>query len=110
MLTPLRDRAGSGKLDIGPFPKGGSAVTPMHTGYRASDFRIVAGASFRMVVDLADLDRSVVINAPGQSGDPRSVHYADLAPLWANGDYVEMVYSAEAIARNTHFTWRLLPG
>ncbi len=109
MLTPLLERASSRSLDVGPFPKGGSAVTPMHTGYRASDFRIVAGASFRMVVDLADPDRSVVINAPGQSGDPRSVHYADLAPLWANGDYVNMLYSKAAITRNTHFTWRLLP-
>ena len=109
-LTPLLQRESGRTLDIGPFPKGGSAVTPMHTGYRASDFRIGAGASFRMVVDLADLDRSVTINAPGQSGDPRSAHYADLAPLWARGDYVPMLYSAAMIAKNTHFSWRLLPG
>ncbi len=53
----------------------------MHTGYRLSDFRCIAGASFRMVVDLADPDRSICVNAPGQSGDPRSPHYGDLAPL-----------------------------
>lgn len=101
---------GDASLDIGPLAKGGSGSTPMHTGYRASDFRIVHGASFRMVVDLADLDASTVINAPGQSGDRRSAHYGDLAPLWAAGRYVPMLWTREAIARNTHFTWRLVPG
>ena len=109
MLTPLLQRDNTRSLDIGPLPKGGSASTPMHTGYRASDFRIIAGASFRMVVDLSDLDASRTINAPGQSGDPRSPHYADLAPIWAAGQYVPMLYSRAAIAAQTHFTWSLLP-
>lgn len=106
-LTPLLQR--DGKRDVGPLPKGGSASSPMHTGYRPSDFRITHGASFRMVVDLADFDRSITINAPGQSGDPRSTHYADLAPLWARGEYVPLLYSDAAIAAETHFTWTLEP-
>ncbi|MCZ8258944.1 MAG: penicillin acylase family protein [Beijerinckiaceae bacterium] len=109
-LSSLLQRNPERSLDIGPLPKGGSASSPMHAGYRPSDFRVTHGASFRMVVDLADLDRSVTINAPGQSGDPRSVHYADLAPLWAEGAYVPMLYSDAAIAEATHFTWRLQPG
>jgi penicillin amidase len=44
-----------------------------------------------------DWDNSVCINAPGQSGDPRSAHYADLAPVWAKGEYVPMLYSAGAV-------------
>ncbi|WP_284179702.1 penicillin acylase family protein [Rhabdaerophilum sp. SD176] len=108
-LSSLLQRNPERSLDIGPLPKGGSASSPMHAGYRPSDFRVTHGASFRMVVDLADLDRSVTINAPGQSGDPRSAHYADLAPLWAEGAYVPMLYSDAAIAEATHFTWTLLP-
>jgi penicillin amidase len=96
-------------LDIGPVPKGGSASTPMHTGYRPSDFRIVMGSSFRMVVDLADLDRSVCVNAPGQSGDPRSPHYADLTPLWAAGDYVPMLHGRAAVEAAAESRWRLVP-
>lgn len=108
-LTPLMQRDPARSLDVGPLPKGGSASSPMHAGYRPGDFRVMQGASFRMVVDLADLDRSITINAPGQSGDARSAHYADLAPLWAKGDYVPLLYTDAAIAGATHFTWRLVP-
>lgn len=82
---------------IGPVPHAGSAVTPMHTGYRGTDFRTMMGSSFRLVVDLADLDRSVTINTPGQSGDPNSPHYRDLFAKWAAGDYVPLPYSATAV-------------
>jgi penicillin amidase len=82
---------------IGPLPHAGSAITPMHTGYRGTDFRTMMGSSFRLVVDLADLDRSVTINTPGQSGDPNSPHYRDLFAKWAAGDYVPLPYSAAAV-------------
>ena len=84
------------RMDVGPLPKGGSGSTPMHTGYRPSDFRITHGASVRLVMDVGEWDNSVCINAPGQSGDPRSPHYGDLAPEWAKGEYVPMLYSARA--------------
>ena len=84
-------------LDIGPFPHGGSSSTPMHTGYRVSDFRTTHGASARIVVDVGQWDESRWINAPGQSGDPRSNHYRDLATVWAKGGYVPMLYSREAV-------------
>jgi penicillin amidase len=108
-LTALVKHERGTALDIGPVPKGGSASTPMHTGYRPSDFRIVMGSSFRMVVDLADLDRSVCVNAPGQSGDPRSPHYADLTPLWAAGDYVPMLHGRAAVEAAAESRWRLVP-
>ncbi|MFI5012611.1 MAG: penicillin acylase family protein [Hyphomicrobiales bacterium] len=83
--------------NVGPLPKGGSGSTPMHTGYRLSDFRIAHGASVRLVMDVGEWDDSVCINAPGQSGDPASPHYRDLAPLWAQGGYVPMLYSRARI-------------
>jgi penicillin amidase len=69
----------------------------MAAGYRLSDFRVTSGASFRMVVDVGNWDASVCINAPGQSGDPRSAHYGDLAPIWGAGEYVPMLFSAAAV-------------
>jgi penicillin G amidase len=83
---------------IGPIPHAGSSVTPMHTGYRGTDFRTMMGSSFRLVVDLADLDRSVTINTPGQSGNPNSPHYRDLFERWAKGDYVPLPYTPSAVA------------
>ena len=84
---------------VGPFPHGGSGSSPMHTGYRTSDFRTTQGASVRIVMDVGDWDASLWINAPGQSGDPRSSHFGNLAPLWAKGDYVPMLYSLKLIKK-----------
>jgi penicillin amidase len=83
--------------DVGPLAIGGSGSTPMNTTYRATDFRATVGASFRVVMDVGEWDAARVINTPGQSGDPRSPHYDDLAPLWARGEYVPMVFSREAV-------------
>ncbi len=67
------------------------------TSYRASDFSVTSGASFRMVLDVGQWDNSRTINTPGQSGDPDSPHYRDLAALWANGEYVPLLYSRQAV-------------
>lgn len=106
---PLSPLGASVARDVGPLAKGGSGVTPMAAGYRPSDFRVTTGASFRMVLDVGAWDNSVCINAPGQSGDPRSPHYADLAPLWAAGQYVPMLYSREAIDAAAERVIRLKP-
>lgn len=87
--------------DVGPLRQGGAAMTVMSNGYRMSDGRAITGASFRMVVDVGQWDNSVFVNAPGQSGDVRSPHYDDHGRLWSERDYVPLVYSEEAIARET---------
>ncbi|SEE64388.1 penicillin amidase [Rhizobiales bacterium GAS188] len=95
--------------DVGPLPKGGSGSTPMHTGYRQSDFRVTHGASVRLVIDVGEWDNSVCMNSPGQSGDPRSQHYRDLAPGWARGDYVPLLYSRARIEPEIVARIALLP-
>jgi penicillin amidase len=95
---------------VGPVPKGGSGSTPMAAGFRVSDFRVTTGASFRMVVDVGNWDASVCINAPGQSGDPRSAHYGDMTPVWAAGDYVPMLFSIAAIDAVAEQVTVLIPG
>jgi penicillin amidase len=95
---PLTRVAGGAEIrDVGPLAIGGSGSTPMNTTYRATDFRATVGASFRVVMDVGNWDAARVINTPGQSGDPRSRHYDDMAPLWARGEYVPMVFSREAV-------------
>lgn len=96
---PLSRIAGDRRkvLDVGPLPKGGSASTIMHAAYRPQDFRVTTGASVRFVLDVGNWDASVCINAPGQSGDSRSPHYSDLSTLWAKGEYVPFLFSAEAV-------------
>jgi penicillin amidase len=95
--------------DVGPLPRGGSADTVGNTSYRSSDFRQVSGASFRMVLDVGEWDRSVAMNSPGQSGDPRSPHYADLFEPWAQDRAFPLLYSRDAVLEATRTRLRLLP-
>ena len=81
----------------------------MNGAYRGEEFELTTGASFRLVVDVGAWDNSVCINTPGQSGDPRSPHYRDLAPIWARGEYVPLLYSAEAIEKAAALRIRLVP-
>lgn len=48
----------------------------------------VHGASYRGVYDLADLDRSLFVTAPGQSGNPISRHARDFLTRWRDGAMV----------------------
>lgn len=54
-------------------------------------------AGLRFVFDLADLGRSRYIIATGQSGNPYSPWYRDLAPLWAAGRQVPMPLARTAV-------------
>lgn len=67
------------------------------------------GASFREIIDLADWDRSVATSAPGQSGEPASPYYDNLLPLWARGEYFPLVFSREAVERETAHRLVLTP-
>lgn len=98
------------QLDVGPAPKGGSNLTINNNGYRGSDFRVMSGVSWRMVLDVGNWDASWTINAPGQSGDPASAHYRDLFPLWAQDEYVPMLFGREAVEGGTETRIRLKSG
>ena len=67
------------------------------------------GPTYRQIIDLADWDRSVFTNTPGQSGQPRSPHYSDLLPLWAEGEYAPLLFSREAVGKNTRHKLILTP-
>jgi penicillin amidase len=68
-----------------------------------------AGSPFRAIFDVADWDRSVAMNAPGQSGSPTSPHFADLAALWVKGEYFPLVFSEEAVQAHAETTLTLVP-
>lgn len=108
-LGGIVDAATRRKLDVGDWPMSGSSFTPMAASYRASDYRLTSGASFRMVLDVGNWDASRVINTPGQSGNPDSPNYRDLAPLWLEGKYVPLVYSRAAVEKETVERIRLTP-
>ncbi len=96
-----RDDEPPAGLDTGPFPRGGSGDTIGNTGYSTTNFLQTGGASWRMVVDVGEWDNSVAMNSPGQSGDPQSQHYADLALPWARDEAFPLLYGRKKIEEQT---------
>jgi len=84
------------KLNIGPAPRGGNSYTPNATGGNSNQS---SGATFRIIADTEDWDRSVVTNAPGQSGDPDSPFYDNLFDIWAHDQYFPLYYSRDKIEK-----------
>ena len=84
-------------LNVGPFAKQGGSDTVNVSSYDPATLRQVSGASFRVVIDVGDWDNSRAVNTPGQSGDPASPHYRDLAPLWLKGEYFPLLYTRPRI-------------
>lgn len=97
------------QFSVPGIARGGSAYTVNQSTYRFSDFVQLNGASFRVVIDVGNWDASRAINTPGQSGDPASAHFSDLAEKWAKGEYFPLLYTRDAIEANTEQRWRLVP-
>lgn len=53
----------------------------------------VRGPVLQVVFDLSDWSRTAVTNPPGQAGSPSNPHYDDLAPKWAVGEYVNLLFA-----------------
>ena len=66
--------------------------------------------SFRMVVDMSDLNNSWVIHPTGQSGHPYSEHYLDMFPLWQSGEYTRMWFDYNGLLNNAKNIIYLTPG
>ena len=94
------------QLEVGPIPRGGDGFTTNNTG--GEDLQTI-GASFRIIADPADWDRSLGMNTPGQAGDPAQAHYRDLFPLWAEGKYFPVLYSRDKITAVTEHKTLLQP-
>lgn len=78
-------------------PTGGDGFTVNNGGFNALNFRQVAVASYRQIIDVADWDRSISIHTTGQSGLPFHKHYRDFVPLWASGRYHPMLFTRARI-------------
>lgn len=82
------------RINIGPVARGGYAETVNATGNSLNQEH---GATFRIVMDTQDWDRTMGINSPGQSADPDSPHYRDLFPLWAENGYFPVFFTRKRV-------------
>jgi penicillin G amidase len=72
-------------------------------------FDVTTGATMRMTVDLADLDRSVWVNQTGVSGHAYAGHYDDQTQLWATNQTWPFVSSRAAVDARTRSRLTLNP-
>ncbi|AUD07474.1 penicillin acylase family protein [Spirosoma pollinicola] len=105
-LSNLVDKAMRKKINLGPVARGGYAETVNAT---TNDLNQTAGASFRILVDTEDWDKTLGINTPGQSGDPESSHYGDLFPIWAENSYFPVFFTKDKIKTVAEGTTVLTP-
>lgn len=105
--TPPHDHT----FNLPPVGIGGDSTTVFASwaSYQSS-FTTTIGTSFRMIVDLADLNRSLWILPPGQSGHPGSPHYSDGIQPWLNLEYHHMLWDWDQIKANQEGTLELTPG
>ncbi|HZG89300.1 MAG TPA: penicillin acylase family protein [Pseudonocardia sp.] len=86
----------------GPVEVGGSRDAVVATGWNVRDgYAVTTVPSMRMVVDLADPDRSRWVNLTGSSGHAFHRHYWDQTELWARGASTPMVSGPEAVRAAT---------
>ncbi|MFT3825284.1 MAG: penicillin acylase family protein [Chitinophagaceae bacterium] len=97
-LSPLLNRQWQQKLNTGSLPRSGYGHTVGATGNMDNQGN---GASFRYITDTGDWDNTLMINTPGQSGDPASPWYSNLFGTWAMDEYFPAYFSKTKIQQVT---------
>jgi len=93
-----------------PIPVGGEGFTVSSA---APAFRrpYIArfGTTQRLLVDLGDMGRSLVVNSTGQSGLLFHRHREDQIPLWRDHEYRPMLFSRESVEKGAEERLTLQP-
>ncbi|BAY92402.1 penicillin amidase [Tolypothrix sp. PCC 7601] len=95
-------------LNRGAFPTAGNGESVNANRWKANkSFEVTDIPSLRMVVDLKNLDNSVAIHTPGQSGHAFHTHYTDMIDPWRKIEYHPMLWEKQKVDANTTATLKL---
>ena len=72
-------------------------------------FTVTNLPSYRLLVDLSDLDGAQIVITTGQSGHPFAPHYHDQIDAWRNGATLPLPFTRDAVAAATVATLTLTP-
>ncbi|GGU86115.1 penicillin amidase [Streptomyces albospinus] len=99
-----------GLFNRGPWNLGGGEAAVDATGWNASGgYKVTWVPSMRMIVNLADLDKSRWINLTGASGHAYSAHYYDQTDKWAKGELLPWAFGEDAVKKAGKETLTLSP-
>ncbi|MDP8955557.1 MAG: penicillin acylase family protein, partial [Actinomycetota bacterium] len=94
----------------GEGPLGGDEQTIAQGQYEpGTPYKALVVPAWRQIIDLSDLDASVGVQPPGQSGNPASPHFNDQFDLWMTGRHHPLAFSRPAVDAHAESTLNLLP-
>jgi len=98
-------------LNIGPYPVDGSIFTVNPTYFKVGEsFKVKGGgASYRHIIDFADMKNSKRILPGGVSGNFMSPHYDDQFDLWLAGKFRPLVVDREEVLEDEKYRLVLVP-
>jgi penicillin amidase len=72
-------------------------------------FGVTNGPSYRLTIDMGDIDGARIVITTGQSGNPGDPHYGDMIPLWAEGQTIALPFSPGNVQASAAQTLTLTP-
>ena len=94
----------------GPYEVGGGGGIVDATAWDATEgYEVTAIPSMRMVVDMANLNRSRWIQLTGNSGHAFHSNYVDQTEMWFKGETMPWAFTKSAIDKTTEDTLTLKP-
>ncbi|CUR57814.1 Penicillin amidase [metagenome] len=97
-------------LNRNDYEVGGSGSAVDATSWDAAEgYEVAFAPSMRMVVSLADFDKSRWVNLTGVSGHPLSGHYTDQTDLYVAGDTLPWLFGRSAVEDTAEHTLTLTP-
>ena len=72
-------------------------------------FDVAGGPSYRLLVDMSDLNGARIVITTGQSGNAFDPHSIDQIPLWLTGESVSLPFSEVNVVANAAQTLTLTP-
>ena len=86
---------------------------PYNPGYKpvglSEVFTVTNGPSYRLTIDMSDLDGAQIIQTTGQSGNPFDAHYGDLIERWREGKTVPLLFTRAAVEKRVAYRLNLRP-
>ncbi len=105
-LSPAVSADWQQKLNAGPVARGGYSFSPSANAYGDNN---ASGASFRIIVDTGDWEKTLGINTPGQSGNPESPFYKNLFSVWADDKYFNALFDKQKILESAVEHYKFVP-
>lgn len=97
-------------FSVGPMPVRGDNFSIDGASFRYSNpFVMVHGASQRDIIDLSDLNNSIMTLTTGVSGQTFSPHYKDFISTWQNVQYHPMYFDRGRLDADSEATLTLSP-